>query len=389
MHSTTVLCVNSGSSSLKLALFAVDGSSERRIADGSVDRIGHAGGRIVVRAGTKAVERVVDAPEHDRALELLLEALVESGAPEPSAVGHRVVHGGPRHVVPVQIDETVLADLEACVPLAPLHMPPALAAIRTVSARFPDRVQVACFDTAFHAGLPEVTRRLPLPARFVAEGIRRYGFHGLSYEYVVSTLRPDVPKRTVIAHLGNGASLVALEDGRPVDTTMGLTPTGGVVMATRSGDLDPGALVWLLREGGLSVAELEHLVNYGSGLAAIARTGDMRTLLERASTDADASLAVDTFVYSVKKAIGAYIAALGGIDLLVFTGGIGENASSIRELVCRGLHALGIDLDREANRAARGNATISSKTSNSTVKVVATDEDRMIARHVRRFIDVG
>lgn len=389
-----VLCVNGGSSSLKLALFAVDVSSgaaggaakEERIADGSVEGISHAESRIVARVGNDRTERKAEVAGHDTALDILLREFAERHAPEPSGIGHRVVHGGPRHVAPVRIDEAVLADLEQCVPLAPLHMPSAITAIRTVSKRYPTRPQFACFDTAFHAELPALTRRLALSERYLGDGVRRYGFHGLSYEYVMSTLGQNPPSRVVIAHLGNGASLVAVRDGRSIDTTMGLTPTGGIVMGTRSGDLDPGVLVWLMRERGLSADEVEHAVNSEGGLVALGGTSDMRTLLERAKSDPRAALAVETFAYSIRKTIGAYAAALEGLDLLVFTGGIGENAPSVRASACRGLGVFGLELAARENLEAQGDATISTPRSACEVRVVATDEDRMIARHVRTLM---
>jgi acetate kinase len=261
-------------------------------------------------------------------------------------------------------------------------MPPAIAAIEAVSAKLPGVAQVACFDTAFHATLPEIARRLPIPDRFPE--VRRYGFHGLSYEYIVSTLGPRVPPRLIVAHLGNGASLAAIQGGRSIDTTMGFTPSGGIPMGTRAGDLDPGALVYLARKYGMDAGALEHLVDKESGLLAMGGASDMKELLDRRETDPRARFAVDAFSHAVRKVIGAYAAALAGVDLLVFTGGIGEHAAAVRGEACRGLECLGIVLDAKKNEGHED--TISAEASRCAVRVIPTDEDRVIARHVRRIV---
>ncbi len=368
---TNILCVNAGSSSLKYSLFAFDGVSPRRVAGGDVNRIGTTGST---------------APDYSAAIETAFSSFSTNangseGGESPSAVGHRIVHGGPRLSAPCVIDEAVLAELVELVPLSPLHLPPAIEAIRATRARLPGVPQVACFDTAFHGSIPEVARRLPLPDRFDHEGIRRYGFHGLSYEYVMSVLGTEAPSRIVIAHLGNGASLVAVKDGRAIDTTMSFTPTGGIPMGTRSGDLDPGVLLYLLRERGYTERTLTELVEHDAGLVAIGGASDVRTLMSRMTVDAHARLALDVFAYSIKKTIGAYVAALGGIDLLVFTGGIGEHAAPIRAEACRGLEGLGIELDQTKNAA--GDPRPSSVHSRCVVRVVRTDEELVIARHTR------
>lgn len=380
--------MNGGSSSIKLALFDVDGVGQRRLAEGTAERIGAEGARIVVRVRADRQERALARGTYEEALAALLAALHEASMPTPELIGHRVAHGGPRHVAPEVIDDALLESLGEIIPLAPLHLPPAIEGIRATRARYPDCLQVASFDTAFHAGLPEVARRLPLPHRLVGETIHRYGFHGLSYEYVVSVLGASIPARAVVAHLGSGASLVALRDGKPIDTTMGLTPAGGVIMATRTGDIDPGVLVWLAREKGLSVDAIERLVHRESGLAAITGSSDMKTVLERAASDPAARLGVEMFVHSVKKAMGGFIALLGGIDLLIFTGGIGENAAAIRSEVCSGMMDLGIDLDPEKNAAVEGDAEIQSAQSRCLIRVVPTDEDAVVARHAWQ-IDAG
>jgi acetate kinase len=371
------LCVNAGSSSLKLALYEVapDGA-ERRLCEASAQEIG------LPESAVKVGGHVEQRPlvDHRAALEALLNALAP---PCVDAVGHRVVHGGD-HTRPERVTPELLARLEALTPLAPLHNPPALAGMRAVAAHLPDTPQVACFDTAFHATLPEVARTLPLARRYREHGLRRYGFHGLSYEYIARKLGVQAKGRVVVAHLGNGASLAALRDGRSVDTTMGLTPSGGVMMGTRSGDLDPGVLLYLLREKGLDAAALERVIDRESGLLGVSGTSsDMAELL--AGDAPDARLAVALFAYQVRKTVGALAAALGGLDRLVFTGGIGEHAAPVRWAVCRGLEYLGIELDTAANEA--GETQISAPQARCPVEIIPTDEDAMIARHVYELLE--
>ena len=315
-----VLCVNSGSSSLKLALY----EDENRIASCDVEGIGLAEGRLGTRDATGRVVREERGRFSD-ARAALRAALEGSDALRPDAIGHRVVHGGPAHDAPEPVTPRLLAELRTLVPLAPLHLPAALAGIDAVSTLFPGLPQVACFDTAFHRGMPAVAHRLPLPRALAGRGIQRYGFHGLSYEYVVATVGAATLGRAVIAHLGNGASLAAVRDGRPVDTTMGFTPAGGLMMGTRSGDLDPGVLVHLLAHEGFDAASIEHLVDHESGLLGVSgTTSDMKALLEARATDPRAAEAVELFCHVLRKHIGAFAAVLGGIDTLVFTGGIGS-----------------------------------------------------------------
>jgi len=359
-----VLCLNCGSSSLRYALFDVDGAAPVAIKRGSVDGVAHG--------------------EHASAFDAMFKALRESGAPSPTMVGHRVVHGGVAHVKPERIDDALLEHLGTLVPLAPLHLPAAISGIEATRKRYPALPQVACFDTAFHAGMPEVARRLPLPSRFDEEGIRRFGFHGLSYEYVMGTLGDPSPARVIIAHLGSGASLVAVEDGRAIDTTMGFTPTGGIMMGTRSGDLDPGTLAYLLREQKVDVATLERMIERESGLLAVGGTADMKTLLSRADQDPRAKLAVQMFSYAVKKAIGGFVAALGGLDVLAFTGAIGEHAAEVRRQACEGLEAMGIALDAERNQ--RSDDVISANASRVSVRVARTEEDLVVAKHAKRVL---
>jgi acetate kinase len=355
-----VLCVNGGSSSTKCALYRV-GDREELLGEAAVEATG---------------------PE---ALDEVLARLGAAGA-EPTAVGHRVVHGGPSHVEPARIDDHLVADLEAVVPLAPLHQPPALAAIAALRRRFPALPQVACFDTAFHRTMPESSWRLPLPAAFAEQGLRRYGFHGLSCEYVVSAVGVDTLGRAVIAHLGGGASVTAVDHGRSVDTTMGLTPTGGLVMTTRSGDLDPSVLIYLVREQGYDADRLERLVDRDAGLAALSgASGDMRDLLaRRAAGDPAASLALAVYTTRVGMQIGAYAARLGGLDTIVFTGGVGAAAPQVRAEVCTGLAVLSVQLDARRNDV--GAAVISADASGVTVRAVPTDEHLVIARHTRAVV---
>lgn len=385
--SSTVLCLNAGSSSLKVALFET-GAGERRLAHGAAERIGLDSGRVWLRdaAGKTVADREARLDDHDAASSALLDELARiSGAEAPAAIGHRIVHGGAAHARPAPVDRALLAELEALVPFAPLHLPSELRCIEAAAARFPDAPQVACFDTAFHRTMPEVAQRLPLPRALWERGIRRYGFHGLSYEFVVSAIGADVLGRAVIAHLGNGASAVAIRDGASVDTTMGFTPAGGFAMGTRSGDLDPGVLVHLLDHGGYDARGIDALVNHESGLLGLSSSSpDMKTLLENEAFDPRAAEAIESFCHGLRKSIGALAAALGGLDTLVFTGGIGEHASPVRERTCRGLAHLGIAIEPAANAAHA--EVISPAGSRCTVRVVPTDEERVIARHARDLV---
>lgn len=347
----TVLAVNCGSSSVKYAVFA----GEDVVVRGTLDRIGIGG-----------------VSDHETAIGSILDELARRGVDRPGAVGHRLVHGGPDHLEPAIVDDALIAALERVVAFAPQHLPLELRAIAAVRARFGDVPQVVCFDTGFHRTLPEAARRFALP---VEPGIRRYGFHGLSYEYLAASIPSTKLERAVFAHLGNGASMAAIRDGRSIDTTMGLTPTGGLVMGTRSGDLDPGLLIFLL-DHGYDARGLAHLVDHEAGLLAISGTSsDMQVLLERRADDVRAALAIEVFCYQARKSIGALAAALGGIRTLVFTGGIGEHAAVVRTEICRGLEHLGIELDGDGRSVGA-----------CEVSVVRTDEERMIARHTRRLV---
>ena len=377
-----VLCINGGSSSLKLALYRFSKGREERVLSGAAENIGEAEGRLELKDSehrTLADRRSFMA-DHAAASAALFSLLEQSGGGgRPAAAGHRLVHGGPSLFQPQLITESVLAELKRAGAFAPLHLPSQVALIEAVAARYPHLPQVACFDTAFHRDMPERARRLPLPGKLYDEGILRYGFHGLSYEYVVSTLGKVLARRAVIAHLGNGASMAALEDGAPVDTSMGLTPTGGFMMSTRSGDLDPGVLLALLRQG-KNTNELEGMLDQQSGLLAISGiSGDMKLLLQQRGSNSHAALAIEMFCYQIRKWIGAYAAALDGLDALVFTGGIGEHAPEIRDEICSGLNYLGVKIDPARN--ASSSAIISSEGTKCTVRVIPTNEDLMVARH--------
>jgi acetate kinase len=382
-----ILCINSGSSSLKFALYRMAYEDETLLARGAVERIGLDGGRMWIRAGKKgpAVEVSRDVQNHRAAVWEAFRMLDGLHLARPSAIGHRIVHGGPAHFRPVRVDPALLAELKSLMIFAPLHLPAHIKCIEAVTGHFPELPQIACFDTAFHRSMPELAQRFPLPQKYWEEGIRRYGFHGLSYEYVLEALGKSKPERIIIAHLGNGASMAAIYDGCPVDTTMGFTPTGGFLMGTRTGDLDPGLLVYLMSERKCTAQQIEHLVNDQAGLLGISGTSpDMKTLLARREHDSLAALAIDMFCYQVRKSIGALAATLGGLDLLVFTGGIGEKAAPVRLEVCHGLAYLGIRVDENRN-AAHGDP-ISIPTSTCAVRIIPTNEDLVIARHSFRLL---
>lgn len=381
-----ILCLNAGSSSLKFAVYQIQSDREARLFSGAVEAIGAGSGTFWLRDqnNRSILERQGSFPTHAEAAATMFESLPQHGAGQLSAAGHRVVHGGPYFHQPQRITAEVVGKLREITAFAPLHLPTQVAMIDEVSRRAPGLIQVVCFDTAFHHAMPEAARRFALPRDLFDEGLVRYGFHGLSYEYVTGKLGKDLGKRAIIAHLGNGASMVALRDGSSIDTSMGLTPTGGFMMGTRSGDLDPGVLLYLLRRG-WNAQQLEKVLDHQSGLAGVsALTGDMRTLLELRGANPRAAQAVEMFCYQVRKFIGAFAAALGGLDTLVFTGGIGERAAAVRAQICDGLEFLGVGVD--AARNARHEAVISADNSACVVRVVQTDEDLMIARHTRRLL---
>jgi len=386
-----LLTLNTGSSSLKAALYQGERGDAQALTI-HAERIGHADARIWIAAADKAtlLDEQRDLVDHAAALDALFSWLHDK-YPELAldAVGHRLVHGGSRYRDPQRITAEMVTALHDLVPIDPEHLPQALAAIEVVTRGYPALPQVACFDTAFHQQMPSVARIYPLPREYRDAGLIRYGFHGLSYEYIMAMLRDIDPVaangRVIIAHLGSGASMVAVRDGVGRDTTMGFTPTGGLVMGTRTGDLDPGVLLYLLTNHGLDAAALSELVNKRSGLLGVSGTsGDMRDLLDRADTDPQARIAIDLFCYTARKYIGALAAVLGGVDTLVFTGGIGERAAPVRESICAELAFLGVTLDAERNAA---HAPIISHAAGAvTIRVLPTDEDLMIARHTAQVV---
>lgn len=377
-----VLSLNGGSSSLKFAVYRLSDATEDQIFSGAVEAIGEAAGKTWLRAGGEVLsEESGRVSDHTAAVKTMFAALHKQGVEKLAAAGHRIVHGGPKFTVPELIDEKVKQTLKDLIPFAPLHLPIQVAMIEAVAAHFPDLPQVACFDTAFHSRMPEVAQRFALPRKLWEQGIKRYGFHGLSYEYVVSKMGAELGRRAIIAHLGNGASMVALKDGSPMDTSMGLTPTGGFMMGTRSGDLDPGVLIHLMKAG-YSADQMETLLDHKAGLLGVSdQSSDMKVLLRKSQIDPAAAMAVQMFEYQVRKFIGAYAAVLNGLDTLVFTGGIGERAAVVRANICSGLEYLGVALDTSAND--RNAEVISQPGGRCTVRVIETAEDLMIARHTR------
>ena len=366
-----VLALNSGSSSLKFGLYRVTDGVAEVVLDGEEPV-----------ADDPASQQEADGPPGLlHALDRIAMQLSRPHLPPPDAVGHRIVHGGSAVQRDRVVDGDVLGQLDAARAFAPLHVPRAMAVVRFAMRRFPDVPQVACLDTAFHADLDDVARRLPLPRSVMDPGLHRYGFHGLSCQSIVRHFGHDVPARLVIAHLGNGASVTAVRDGRSIDTSMGLTPTGGVMMGTRSGDLDPGILFHLMRERHLAVDALEDLVNHQAGLLGVsAYDSDMRRLRLAAATNSDADLAIRMFCHAVRKQIAAMVAALGGIDVLVFTGGIGEHDVATRDDVCAALGWMGVALDERRNEG--GSGLVSNDRSDVVVRVCRSNEDEQIALNV-------
>lgn len=362
-------------------------NEETLVVKGEVKGIGLGNGSLQIQDGKKQnfEELKIDHPNHRLALQEIFAALKRLNLPRPDAMGHRLVHGGPKHTTPEHVTPELIVTLHNLIPLAPLHLPSGILCIEEIGSKFPEIPQVACFDTAFHHRMPEVAQRLPLPRHFWDEGLRRYGFHGLSYEYVIHSLGQDAKGRIIIAHLGNGASLAAVKDGVPMDTTMGLTPTGGVMMGTRSGDLDPGILIYLMRQKGYDPNELDRLLNHESGILGVSGlSSDMKTLIQKSGDESNAAQAIDMFCYYVRKHIGALVTVLGGIDILIFTGGIGEKSALIRSKICERLEHLGIRIDEDLNSANADVITLPERT--CTVRIIQTEEDLMIARQTHDTI---
>lgn len=385
-----MLTVNGGSSSIRFAVYESGPAARLRLA-GKIDRIGARGTNLTIThpPAKPPVARRLAAADHRTAAESLLDWLeTQPLFASVRAVGHRVVHGM-QHTEPQRITARLLAELRRLTPYDPDHLPREIELIEIVRQRHPRLPQVACFDTAFHRAMPRVARLLAIPRRYQAKGVERYGFHGLSYAYLMAELRRLDPAaaqgRVILAHLGNGASLAAVHRGRGIDTSMGFTPASGLVMSTRAGDLDPGLLSFLARSEAMTPAQFERMVNHTAGLLGISETSsDVRDLLAREAGDVRAAEALALFCYQAKKWIGAYAAALGGVDTLVFAGGIGENSPVIRARICAGLGFLGLRLDRQRN--AGSGPVISAAASRVRVRVIRTDEELMIARSVCRVL---
>lgn len=419
MSATIVLALNCGSSSLKFGLYRLEPSLTKSfesqpsetsafnhttshvtlLLSGQVESIGESTGKFYAKdarierknLSSDQITETAFFPSHKEAVLYIVRLLAESNLPSPNAIGHRVVHGGPTLRQHSLINDAVLEQLETARPFAPLHNQAALSVIKTTHTLFPNLPQIACFDTTFHAEMPDIARVLPISRVLQSEGIERYGFHGLSCESIVSTIAAELPnrfpKRLIIAHLGNGASVTAVKEGKSIDTSMGLTPTGGIMMGTRSGDLDPGVLVYLMREKRFDATMLESLVDHQSGLLGISRiSSDMRFLHEAESTNPHASLAIKMFCYSVQKQIAAMMSVLNGLDMLIFTGGIGENDHEVRAEICKGFEWFGISLDDTNNRLIgpsnlNNDNSIHDHVSRCAVRVVASNEDEQIAHH--------
>jgi len=390
-----ILTINGGSSSIKFAIFDA-GESLRRILEGGIERIGLPEATFRVKGSDQAdnFSRLVTAPDHTVVVGVLTDWIEErNGRDTLTAVGHRVVHGGPKYYKPERLTAEMVTELKRLSPFDPDHMPEEILLTEAFHRRFPDLPQVACFDTAFHHDLPRVAQLLPIPRRYEAQGVRRYGFHGLSYAFLMGELArvsgsEAARGRVILAHLGNGASLAAVRDGKSVDTSMSFTPTAGVPMSARSGDLDPGLVWYLARTEKMNDKQFNEMVNFQSGLLGVSETSsDMRDLLKCETQDVRAAEAVALFCYQVKKWIGAFAAALGGVDTLVFAGGIGENAPPVRARICDGLGFLGIELEEKQNVANAG--VISAAASRVAVRVIRTDEELMIAKTVCHVLGLG
>ena len=388
-----ILTINGGSSSIRFAVYDA-GETPRRRLDGKIDRIGMSGTNLVVNdpAGKPQAPCRLVAADHRTAVAFLLDWLeAQPVFASVKAAGHRVVHGM-KHSEPERVTPKLLAELHRITPYDPDHLPREIGLIEAFRRRHPKLPQVACFDTAFHRTMPRVAKLLPIPRRYAAKGVERYGFHGLSYAYLMEELSrvdPAAAKgRVILAHLGSGASLAAVRHGKSIDTSMGFTPTAGLVMGTRTGDLDPGLVYYLARTERMTAAQFQRMVNHESGLLGVSGTSsDLRDLCAREAFDARAAEAVELFCYQVKKWIGSFAAALGGLDTLVFSAGIGENAPLIRQRICDGLGFLGIELDLKRN--AKNEPLISPDAGRVKVRVIPTDEELMIARSVTRVLHLG
>ncbi|MGD0734689.1 MAG: acetate/propionate family kinase [Terracidiphilus sp.] len=396
MSSLPVLVLNSGSSSIKFSVYEAADGERRKLHEGAVDGIGTDLGKFWIKDadGKKLVDETPALPNRAVAFKLVSDALHSSDFPTPAAIGHRMVCGGPTVQENQLITPDLIDEMERYTAFAPLHTPIAVYIMRESLRLFPGVQNFVCLDSYFHRTMPEVARHMPIPEEYSAMGVRRYGAHGISYESIVYQLEPNVPEKLVVAHLGNGASISAIRNGKCLDTSMGLTPTGGIISGTRTGDIDPGVLLFILRkicETAASASDaadqLETVASKKSGLLGVSDlSNDMRDLREAIKTgNAKARLAVDKFTWTIARWIGSYVAELGGLDMLVFTGGIGENDIDSRAEICSGLGALGIVLDAQRNNV-RGEAIISAENSPVTVRVIPPAEDLMIVNHVVRLL---
>ena len=385
MPANSVLTINVGSSSVRFAFFTGAGDPKRQLS-GAIERMGSSGTVLHYKdAQGKDGSQEITSATPAEAMRQLLDWLGQQPAFKAvGVVAHRLVHGGPKYTQPQHVTSALLQDLLTLRALDPDHLPAEIEMIQAFRERYAALAQIVCFDTAFHAHMPRVARILPIPRRYEAMGVQRYGFHGLSYTYLLDELdrldgRSKKSGRVILAHLGNGASLAAVLDGRSIDTSMAFTPTAGLLMSTRSGDLDPGIFTYLARTTGLTPPQFDDMVNHQSGLLGVSETSsDMRDLLARAGDDVRAAEAIDLFCYAARKCVGAYAAALGGLDTLVFAGGIGEKSAPVRAGICAGLEFLGVQLNPDAN--AENRPIISRANSPVTVRMIPTDEEIVLAR---------
>jgi len=396
MSSLPVLVLNSGSSSIKFSIYEAGNGERRKLHEGAVDGIGTDLGKFWIKdaAGKKLVDETPALPNRAVAFALVADALHSANFPAPVAIGHRMVSGGPTVQENQLITPSLIDEMESYTAFAPLHTPIAVYIMREALRLFPGVPNFVILDTYFHRTMPEVVSHMPIPEEYSAMGVRRYGAHGISYESIVYQLQPDVPKKLIVAHLGNGASISAIRNGQCLDTSMGLTPTGGIISGTRTGDIDPGVLLFILRKivetaksASDAADQLETVASKKAGLLGVSGlSNDMRDLRDAIKEgNTKARLAVDKFTWTIAKWIGSYFAELGGLDMLVFTGGIGENDIASRAEICSGLSALGIELDPARNNV-RGAAVISAENSPVTVRVIPPAEDLIIVNHVVRLL---
>lgn len=388
-----ILTINSGSSSLKFSLYNMQRDAQIVLLEGFIERIGFKDSCFQVKdsLGNISVQEQCALPDHNAALDLFLKWWKKQDSiSRLDAVGHRIVQGGKNYTIPQKISPALLKELKNFIPLAPDHLPQALNAIEAILKVYPNLPQIVCFDTAFHRHMPVHAQTYPLPRHITESGVIRYGFHGISYESIMEQLRKTSDERTaqgrvVIAHLGNGASMTAVHRGISIDTTMGFTPSGGLMMSTRCGDMDPSVIVYLLMQSGMDLNSIKTMINDQSGLLGVSGiSSDMHDLLQKEKNSPEASEAINLFCYQAKKFLGALVAALGGLDTLIFTGGIGEHSAPIRERICANMDYLGISLDHSQNKT---NAPIISKGESSViVRVMKTDEALILAKHTKSLI---